>query len=45
MIVDVQTLHPPFEYSPRQLRLALRLAFVLGRGRLVVVLEPDKETR
>lgn len=45
MTVDVQMLHNPTEYSPAQLRLALRLAMTLGRGALVVVLEPDKETR
>lgn len=45
MTVDVQMLHHPYEYTPAQLRLAFRLAMVLGRGALVVVLEPDKETR
>lgn len=45
MTVEVQMLRDPHSYSPAQLRLALRLAMTLGRGALVVVLEPDKETR
>lgn len=39
--VHVETLHSPQEYTPAQLDVACRLAYLLQRG-LLVLLEPPR---
>ena len=40
--LNVETLQDPRLYSERQIDMALSVAYWLGRGTLVLALEPDK---
>lgn len=40
--VHIETLHPPQRYTQNQLDIAVKLASMLSRGRLLLVEEPKR---
>jgi hypothetical protein len=40
--VYIETIHNPVRYSPQQIEKACRVAAVLGRGKLVLVEQPQR---
>jgi hypothetical protein len=42
--IHIETLHSPQAYTPKQLDLACKVAGLLGRGRLLLVEPPRRQS-